>query len=332
MGLGTFLLSASFFSITAAASEPPRLAVVNKADATVSVFNLATATLEFTQPVGFYPHEVSASLDGRQIFVSNYGKDHVRSTSANARPGSNVSVIDVRTGMLVRDLDLGIPACAPHGLANSFDGKRLYVTCEDRQEVAVVDLATGTLLHSVATAQAQSHAIVVTRDESRAYTANFSAGTVTVLDLKARSIVKQISTGPGTEGISLSSDDKTLYVTSVLGSTLSKIDTASLQITASVKTEKSPIRVAATPNGKYLLLNSSATGYLLVHDSATLRLVKKIKVGNQPIGLSVPNDDVAFVANMKDNTVSVIDLKLFEVSSVISTGARPDGLAFIPSH
>ena len=121
-------------------------------------------------------------------------------------------------------------------------------------------------------------------------------------------------------------------MTSVLGSTLTKIDTASLHITASVKTEKSPIRVAATPNGKYLFLNSSATGYLLVHDAATLRLVKKIKVGNQPIGLSVPSNDVAFVANMRDNTVSVVDLKLFEVSSVISTGALPDGLAYIPNH
>ena len=71
--------------------------------------------------------------------------------------------------------------------------------CEDRKEVAVVDLATGTLLHSVATAPAQSHAVVLTRDEWRAYTANFSAGTVTILDLKTRSVVKQISTGPGTE-------------------------------------------------------------------------------------------------------------------------------------
>ncbi len=87
-----------------------------------------------------------------------------------------------------------------------------------------------------------------------------------------------------------------------------------------------------TPNGKYLLLNSSATGHLLVHDAVTLQKIKKIKVGNQPIGLSVPNDEVAFVANMKDNTVSVIDLKLLEVANVLPTGARPDGLTYIPGH
>ena len=66
----------------------------------------------------------------------------MRSTSPDNRPGSTVSVIDLNTGVLTKNLQLGMPPCAPHGMATSKDGRKLYVTCEDRQEITVIDLQT----------------------------------------------------------------------------------------------------------------------------------------------------------------------------------------------
>ena len=63
--------------------------------------------------------------------------------------------------------------------------------------------------------------MVISPDETRAYIANFSPGTVTVLDLVKRSILQQIVTGPGTEGIGLSADGRTLFATAVLGDAFS---------------------------------------------------------------------------------------------------------------
>lgn len=316
-------------SLTGMQASAARLAVVNKADGTTSVYNLKSKKLEFTLSTGYFPHEVAVSKDGQQIFVSNYGKDHVRSTSELNRPGRTVSVIDLKSRAVIQDIDLG-ENCAPHGLVATT--QRLYITCENRQEIAVVDLNTHRLLHTIPTAQAQSHVMVISPDESRAYIANFSPGTVTVIDLNQRLILKQILTGPGTEGIGLSADGRSLYATSVLGATVHKIDTQTLEIAASVQTDLSPIRVTPTPDGKYALVNSSATNQLLIFDAQTLTLVKRLPVGLQPIGLDVPNSDQAFVANMKDNTVSVIDLRRLEVSAVIATGNKPDGLVYVPSN
>jgi YVTN family beta-propeller protein len=331
MTLKVLMCSFLFVSVSTAAA-PARLAVVNKADGTASVFNLESNTQEFTVNVGYFPHEVIASPDGDKIFVSNYGKDHVRSTSPENRPGSTVSVIDLNAGVLTKDLQLGIPPCAPHGMVTSNDGRKLYVTCEDRQAITVMDLQTQAVLYSIPTRQEQSHMMVISPDETRAYIANFSPGTVTVLDLVRRAILQQIVTGPGTEGIGLAADGRTLFATAVLGSTLFKIDTETFNIIQSVRTDRSPIRVTPTPDGKYVLINSSATGNLLVYDTATLRLVKRIPVGRQPIGLSVPNSNFAYVAAMRDNLVAEIDLQRLEVSNVYATGNKPDGLTYIPAH
>src|SRR4029434_3713618 len=102
MNLKVLICSLLFVSVSTAAA-PARLAAVNKADGTASVFNLESKTHEFTVNVGYFPHEVIASPDGDKIFVSNYGKDHVRSTSPENRPGSTVSVIDLNAGVRTKD-------------------------------------------------------------------------------------------------------------------------------------------------------------------------------------------------------------------------------------
>lgn len=86
----------------------------------------------------------------------------------------------------------------------SRDQQRLYVTCEGRQEVLIVDVASRRILHAIPTNQAGSHMLALSADGSRAYVTNFWHGTVSVLDLRARRILAQVATGSGTEGISLS--------------------------------------------------------------------------------------------------------------------------------
>jgi DNA-binding beta-propeller fold protein YncE len=80
------------------------------------------------------PHEVAAA--GGLVFVSNYGSAHVRSSDLTNDPGHRLSVVDVSHADSVAEaIDLGPGRCAPHGLAVSDDARRLYVTCEGRQEV-----------------------------------------------------------------------------------------------------------------------------------------------------------------------------------------------------
>lgn len=320
-----------FLIVGRAWAAPDYLGVINKAEGTASFFNLKTHLLDFTVSVGYLPHEMVATPDGRWALISNYGKDHVRSTSSDNRPGHTLSVVDMRSRH-VTEIELGnSPACAPHGMEISADGLKLYVTCEDRQEIVVIDLDRRTLSHTIPTAQPQSHMVVVDSREQRAYVSSFGGGAVTVLDLERRSIVSQIATGAGTEGVSRSPDGRFVYATAVLENKLVKIDARTLRVVDRVDTDRSPVRVVPTPDGRRLLVNNSASGTVQIFDSGDLSLIKTISVGKQPIGIVVPRNDRAYVANMRDDTVAEIDLVTLSVTRVTPTGKKPDGLAYVPS-
>lgn len=314
------------FSVTAASAAAP-IAVVSKQDAVLQLFDARTGALQREYPLGFLPHEVLVSRRGGYIAVTNYGKDHVRSQAPTNVPGRTLTLI---RGEVAATHDLDAAACAPHGLAESADGRRLYVTCEAQQKLIVFDTVTGRVRRELPTGQAQSHMVVVTADESRAYTSNFAAGTVTAIDLRAGKVLAQIPVGPGTEGLSLAPDGRSVYASAVLGGFIAKIDAASLTVTATAAAPRSPVRVLPTPDGRRLVVNSSADGMLSVYRESDLRREWSLPVGRQPIGLAVPSDRTAFAAAMLDHEIVEVDLVAGSVVKRFPTARKPDGIDMIP--
>jgi YVTN family beta-propeller protein len=322
----------------AAASQQPgapagRIAIASKAPGLLTIVGLqGQPTRETT--VGSLPHE--AAVAGSLVFVSNYGSAHVRSSALTDNPGNTLSVVDLsRLDAPVQAIDLGPGRCAPHGLAASRDRQRLYVTCEGRQEVLVVDVTTRGILHAIRTNQAGSHMLAVSADGSRAYVTNFWPGTVSVLDLRARRILAQIATGSGTEGIGLSPDDRHAYASSVYVNEIVKIDTGTLQVVGRARMRNclGAVRVVPTPvDGRTLVVNCADNSRVLLVDASTLNVTHEIPVGTMPIGISVPDDRFAYVANMGDDTISVIDIKRGIVMRTIPAGDDPDGIVFLPGR
>ena len=338
MAAALLALTALIAALSTAGAQVPQqpggsIAIVNKSQGLLTVLNLQDRSHRVFK-VGFLPHE-TVHAQGL-VFVSNYGSDHVRSSDLDNEPGNTLSVIDLsRPNQPPKTVDLGAGRCAPHGLAVSPNERHLYVTCEGRQEVLVIDVATQTVRHSVSTNQAGSHMIVVSSDESKAYVANFWHGTVSVLDLKGRTILGQVETGRGTEGIGLSPDDRYLYTTSVLTNELVKVDTTTLTVIARkfIGENTAPIRVVSTPdNGKTLVINCAGDGRLLIVNAETLDVVHDVKVGNLPIGIAVPNSRYAYSANMDDGTISVTNIQAGIVEATIPAGEQPDGIAHIPQR
>jgi YVTN family beta-propeller protein len=305
------------------------LGVVNKYDGTASVIETETGKTT-TFKVGYLPHEI-AFASGK-VYVSNYGSAHVRSSDMRDRPGNTLSVAALETPQAVNEINLGPARCAPHGLTPTKDGRHLYITCEGRQEIAVLDTLTDSVMFTIPTNQAGSHLVVVASDESRAYVSNFWLGTVSVIDIPNRKLIKQVFVGRGGEGIGLSADDRSVYVTRVEGDEIVKVDTASLTVTKRQPTPgHSPIRVSPVPSHpEWVLVNNVGTNTVQVLNADDLSLVKEITVGHQPIGQAVSNGDYAYAANMKDNNVSVINLKTMQVETQIGVGNAPDGMAFAP--
>jgi YVTN family beta-propeller protein len=309
------------------------LSVVNKADGTVSLYDLASGTVQ-NVPVGRLPHETAI---GRGFaFVTNYGSQHIRSSDLSNEPGNTLSVIQLDGNQSVENINLGPARCAPHGIVAAKDGRKVYLTCEGRHEIAVVDLERRQVTDYLPTNQAGSHMLVLSSDETRAYVANFWLGTVSVIDIPNHRLIKQILTGRGSEGIGLSADDRTLLISRVEDNEIVKVDTQTLEVVQRQKLadKHSPIRVIFNPaNPGEALVNNVGAGTLQVLNVADLSTVREIKVGRQPIGIAASATHV-FVANMKDKTISVVNSKTWQIEQTLKTGAAPDGIAqdLFPGH
>lgn len=330
-GVATLALSQPASSSQQPHSPAGRIAIASKGPGALTIVSLKGQRRR-EYKVGYLPHEVAAA--GSLVFVSNYGNSHVRSSDLTDDPGNTLSVVDLsRPDAAAQAIDLGSGRCAPHGLSASRDQQRLYVTCEGRQELLVIDVAARRILHAIPTNQAGSHMVAVSADGSRAYVTNFWPGTVSVLDLSARRIVAQIATGSGTEGIGLSPDGRHAYTSSVYVNEIVKIDTATLRVVnrATMADCLGAVRVVPTPlDGGTLVVNCADNNRVLIVDAGTLSIRHAIAVGAMPIGIAVPDDRFAYAANMGAGTISVIDIRRGVVVDTIPAGDDPDGIVFLP--
>jgi YVTN family beta-propeller protein len=333
------LVVASLAALAAAEELSGTLVVLNKAEATASLIDLATGEVRATLPTGDGPHEAAVSPDGRLALVGNYGH--------RGDPGSTLTVIDVAAAEVVRTIDLGSYS-RPHGML-WLDGRRALVTAEGQQALIEVDVLDAAVVNAFATEQEVSHMVDVALDGRRAFVANIGSGTVSVIDLESGARLANLPTGDGAEGITASVDGREVWVTNRGADTVSVIDADSLEIVATVPCASFPIRAQATPDGRHVLVSCARSGDLAVIDTAAREIVRRVPqdlkaadtdgrlFGDQfdqssvPIGIVIhPDGAVAWVAHTNADVVAEIDLRKWRVSRLLTAGREPDGMAYSP--
>lgn len=318
------LLSA--LSISAFAAKSGTLLVLNKADNTVTLLDLATKKSVATIPTGEGPHEVAVSPNGKIAVVCNYG--------SSPTPGNTLTVIDIAARKSLRTIDLGRHV-RPHGIA-WLRGNDVAVTTEGTKTLLTVDIEAGKVTAAIDTDQLGSHMVALAPAHDRAFVANINSGSVSVIDLKQQRRISNITTGAGTEGIAISPDQREVWAGNGDGNTISIIDVASLKVVATLPSKSFPIRVKFTDDGKHVLVSNAQSGAVAVWDAATRREIRRIKMqepkGSQwggPVGILVAAPlSQAFVATPNLDQVAVIDLKTWEVVAWLATGDEPDGLGY----
>lgn len=313
------------------------LIVLNKSEDTASLLDGKSGAARATIAVGHAPHEVAVLVDGKTAVVSNYG--------TREEAGHSLTLIDLAKASAIGTIELG-EGTRPHGLWALSDG-RLLVTAEGKKELLVVDPKARRVLARVPTGRETSHMVAASSDGRRAYVANIGSGSVTVLDLVAAKVIKDIPTGAGAEGIDISPDDREIWVTNRAADTVSIIDTRALSIAASLKAAQFPIRIKITPDGKRALVSCARSGDVAVFDTQGRRELKRISIEREavpgsgdrlfstqfgkspvPVGLLIaPDSKRAWVASTNADVVSTIDLGTLTVVGRLSAGKEPDGLA-----
>src|SRR6266481_4115259 len=181
------MTSSPFSEANSAPSACGLLVVANQMEHTVLVVDPDSRRELAKVVVGVNGHEVVVSKDGRFAYVPIYGNSGVGRPGTD---GSTIDVIDLQDHKLAATIDLG-KGLRPHRAEFGPDGL-LYVTAELANAVDVIDPSTRKVLAEIPTGEPQSHMLVLSRDGRRGYTANVSAGSVSVLDLVKRNLITTI--------------------------------------------------------------------------------------------------------------------------------------------
>lgn len=341
----TAILTAAACASSGQRSRPAAMAdyllVLNKGAATAALMDPATGATLATMPTGNGPHEVAVSPDGRTAVVTNYG--------TNEAPGSTLTVLDLTTRSAAATIELA-PYSRPHGVAWLPDGQLVAVTLEADSLVALVDVANRRLDGTVRTGQRTSHLLRVSNDGAYAYVANIGSGSVTMIDLVGRYVLRTTPTGAGAEGLALTPDGAELWVANRSANTVTVLDAQTLAPRDTLQSADFPIRVAFTPDGETALVTNARSGELRFFDVRTglpdgliamrvdsgqgrgTMLGMEFGVGTGvPIGMVVtPDSRTAYVANANADLITVVDVRERRISGYLPTGREPDGMALVP--
>jgi YVTN family beta-propeller protein len=327
----TTLATAFVLSTLSTWSAPPNpesgvLLVANKGDRTLGIIDPAAGKEVAAIPEnGVTGHEVIASPDGKTAYVPIYGDSGVGKPGSN---GTNMVAIDIASRKIVGTLDFGHgvrPHCPQFGPKNGL----LYVSTELDSTISIIDPKTLTVIGSVPTGQTESHMFVVSHDGKRAYTANVGPGTVSVLDLDARKVLKVIPISPTTQRISISVDDKMVFTSDQTKPRLAVIRTATDKVESWVDLPGLGYGTAPTPDGKWLVVAVLTANKVAVIDLHTLRVAHTIDVPKAPQEVLVrPDGKIAYVSCDSSAKVAAIRTSDWEVDALIDAGKGADGLAW----
>jgi len=270
-------------------------------------------------------HEVVASPDGRFAYVPIYGNAGVGRAGSD---GDSIVVIDIQNRKVAGEVDFnhGVrPHCAVFGPKSGM----LYVTTELDNSVTIIDPHTLKIVGSIPTDQPQSHMLVITRDERRAYTTNVGPGTVSVLDLEARKTIAVIPVAPNIQRISLSTDEKLAFTSDQTKPELIVIDTTTNKVKTKILLPGIGYGSAPTKNGKWLVVALAKSSKVAVVDLNAMSVAHTLDVPSAPQFVLIrPDNKFAYVSCDQSSQIAVINLSTWKLDKLIQTGRGADGLAW----
>ena len=273
--------------------------------------------------VGVNGHEVAVSPDSHFAYVPIYGNSGVGKPGTD---GTTIDVIDLHERKLAATIDLG-KSLRPHRAEFGPDGL-LYVTAELAKAVDVIDPATRKVIAEIPTGAPESHMIVISPDGRRAYTANVGAGSVSVLDLRKRTLITVIPIAKTVQRISISPDGKHVFTHDQDTPRIAVIDTSTNTIAGWISLPATVYTSVPASDG-HTLLAASPSGKLFVINLATSKVAKSfdIPAATGELLLS-PDGRFAFVSCPQAGVIEVFDVPSGILLEPIKLTPGVDGLAW----
>ncbi len=315
------------------------LLVGNKAEASVSMIDLASGREVARVPTRPGPHEIAVSGDGKLAVVTNYGTDE---------PGNSLTIIEIEQGKAVATIDLG-EYTRPHGIVFMPGNRRVLVTAEGARALLEVDVRDSTVEKVIPTGQETSHMLAYDPSGKRAFVANIGSGSVSLIDVAGGELLAFRRSGGGAEGVALSADGRDLWVTNRADDTVTLFDASNMELRVTLPLPGFPIRAEIMPvkAGGQVLVTSARSAELSIIDPEAVKLLRTLNISLEqsggtvlgdavagssvPIGIEIaPAGDRVWIAHAAADAVQELNPVDWSQTRVMKTGDEPDAMAYSP--
>jgi len=219
---------------------------------------------------------------------------------------------------------------SPRNLAITADGSRLYATNREDDTISVVDTTTDAVVGTVELAEGDGpEGIAVTPDGATSFVVNHGSSTVAVVDNARGTPLRAIPVPTSPTDVVVDGEGHA-YVTSNDGASLVELDTE--EVLSALSIGARPQSLAITPDGSLAAVTDGQNGTLMLMDAAGFTApFDEIAVGTGPDGVALTDDaETAYVVNIEDDSVAVVDLVQGAVVTRIPVGDRPISVALHP--
>jgi DNA-binding beta-propeller fold protein YncE len=205
---------------------------------------------------------------------------------------------------------------------------RVFVSRGDH--VMVVDGASGTVVGDIPNTPGV-HGVGIAARAGHGFTTNGGNQTVTMFDLKTLAVIKQITVGPGLDGIMYDQPDDRIVLTnhSRPVGTLTAIDPRTGDIVATVNLEDTAPEGAAADGKGHIFVNDEGTSTIQVVDVRTWKTTQSWPLApcDGPTGLAYDAATNRLFSGCSTNSI-VLDATTGKIVATIQNGTRVDALGW----
>lgn len=309
----------------------------------VAVVDLTTGQIVKKIPVGAKPMALIKSPDNRYVYVANSGS-------------GDIYMIDTTSGEIDAKISMGNQ---PVAMTINKVGDRLYALDYYLNRVSVLDLKLRSMIgfYELNTfgfeerieppdccsdifgeplgAGRKPSALVLDEASGRIYVGNMGTWDVAVIDLEKEKEVQAFDATFGINEMLLAGPKNRLFV-SAAGNEIEANDsilTLNLKGGGTIDKHKvgiKPVSMVLSPDGGIIYVVTQNDAKLTGLNPANGRIINQCLLDGEPGDIVLSEDgSKAFVANLLEGTVLIVDTKTYSVLKTIDTGVTPKALVYI---
>ncbi|MEL1135782.1 YncE family protein [Desulfitobacterium sp. THU1] len=327
------------------ALPPEALFVAQFTTNQIAVIHLGTGDIVEKIPVGAKPLAIIKSPDQTKVYVANSGS-------------GDVYQINTSTGEIEAKISMGNQ---PVAMTINAAGDTLYVLDYYLNRVSIIDLRLRSMVGYIPLntfgfeerieppdcctdifgdplgAGRKPSALVLDEAHGKIYVGNMGTWDIAVIDLQSEKEVQAFDATFGINDLFLDSSAGNLYISAAgneeeVNDSILKLSLKGGEKIDKLQIGKKPVGMALSPDGQiiHVITQASDGAKLISLRAADGEIIGQCSLAGEPGDIALSEDGQrAYITNLLDGTVLVIDTTDYTVIKIIETGVTPKSLVYI---